>query len=296
MQNVKEWRRTPSFPRFEAYIMPWSVLETVRSVSSATLGHNWFGTGKKTPVWGLASTLSFEDREALCLAWKWSVVYLGANYLTRSRGIATLPVPVDAVPRVPLYTFRWKPWISIVIRSVRVAMFVFPWFPLPVPCKVQWILILVNVTTACLICTASPHIFWQSQHILTIIGWRSHWKREGRHCVRIHIVRPSRRGVASSICGVFGCFFFCPLRICIFSFLYLCWFYNLYSVPYVFLFCSVLVFSEFGGLVFGNLVFCCNDFFLVRRYFCLCTWYIFWYFGSFHNCYVIRSILFLVCC
>ena len=61
--------------------------------------------------------------------------------------------------------------------------------------------------------------------------------------------------------GFSGGFFFCPLRICIFSFLYLCWFYNLHSVPYVFLFCCVLVFSEFGGLVFGNLVFCCNDFF-----------------------------------
>ena len=91
-------------------------------------------------------------------------------------------------------------------------MSVFPWFPLPVPCKVQWILILVNVTTACLICTASPHIVWQSQHILTIIGWRSHWKREGRHCVRIHIVRPSRRGVASSICGVFGWVLFLPFK------------------------------------------------------------------------------------
>ena len=117
-----------------------------------------------------------------------------------------------------------------------------PWFPPPVPWKVQWILSLVNVTTVCLICTASQHTFWQSQHILSIIGWRSHWKREGRHCVRFHIVRPSRRGVASSVAGVFGDFFsFCPLRICIFSFLYLRWFHNLYSVPYV-----ILILLRFG--------------------------------------------------
>ena len=120
-------------------------------------------------------------------------------------------------------------------------MSVLSWFPPPVPWKVQWILSLVNVTTVCLICTASQHTFWQSQPILSIIGWRSHWKREGRHCVRIHIVRPSRRGVASSVSGVFGNFSFCPLRICIFSFLYLRWFHNLYSVPYV-----ILILLRFG--------------------------------------------------
>ena len=33
--------------------------------------------------------------------------------------------------------------------------------------------------------------------------------------------------------------------------------------------------------MFGSLVFCYNDFFLVRRYFYLCTWYIFQYFVAF---------------
>ena len=164
-------------------------------------------------------------------------------------------------------------------------MSVFPWFLLPVPWKVQWILILVNVTTACLICTASPHTFWQSQHILSIIGWRSHWTREGRNCECIHIVRPSRRGVASSVSGVFVCFvFFCPFTICIFSIFFIFVGFIIYA-PYrtYFWFCCVLVFSEFGGLVFGNLVFCINDFFwYVVIFFCAPgTWYVFWYLVAF---------------
>ena len=161
-------------------------------------------------------------------------------------------------------------------------MSVLPWFPLPVPCKVQWILILVNVTTACLICTASPHTFWQSQHILGIIGWRSHWKREGRHCVRIHSVTPSRRGVASSISGVFGVvFFFALLGFTLSHFFYLCWFYNLCSVPYVFLILlrfGIFRVWWFGVWQFGILL---QWFFFVRCYFFLCTWYVFWYLVAF---------------
>ena len=145
-----------------------------------------------------------------------------------------------------------------------------PWFPPPVPWKVQWILSLVNVTTVCLICTASHHTFWQSQPILSIIGWRSHWKREGPHCECIHIVRPSRRGVASSLSGVFGGVFFFALLGFALSHFFIFVGFIIYA-PYrtYFWFCCVLVFSEFGGLVFGNLVFCYNDFFwYVVIFFC----------------------------
>ena len=46
MLNVKEWRRTPSFPRFEEYMIPWYVLPTLGGLSS-TLGDNWFWDREK---------------------------------------------------------------------------------------------------------------------------------------------------------------------------------------------------------------------------------------------------------
>ena len=67
-------------------------------------------------------------------------------------------------------------------------------------------------------------------------------KTWSRHCARIHIVSTSRRRCSiEHIRGFRSVFFYIyPFRICVFSFLHLCWFCNLY----VFLF--FLRFDIFG--------------------------------------------------
>ena len=110
---------------------------------------------------------------------------------------------------------------------------------------------------------------------ISLEAWRSalrmhsHCKAVEEGC-RIELIR-----------GFRGSFFFCPFRICTFPFFYLCWFCNLCSVPYVFLILlrfGIFRVWWFGVWQFGILL---QWFFLVRCYFFLCTWYVFWYLVAF---------------
>ena len=175
--NVKKWRRTPSFPRFEAYIIPWSIIQTVRGVSSATLGHNWFGTGKKNDSVRISIHLELRRwrsdvccREVVRRIFGGQLSHEVTRYgnSSRSRGCCS-PGPTLHLSMKALNLHGHPIGSRANVCFPVVSSFPPAQSTMDTDSRQRY-----HGVSDMYGITAYILAFWPSKHILSIIGWRSH--------------------------------------------------------------------------------------------------------------------------